>query len=592
MVSASVPTILEVNGQFEMKDDEFDKTSAYIEAQRTSLVGKSFQSTEKAFSNQLSLGAKGHAGLDPATGGAIPVLPPAEDTDFSKLSLPPLNINNLLSAPGSPGDLLPKLGTINGISNRAAVLLGVNDKITERILRQMANPQKKDFVNSDYSVYFAIVQVSCNPGWRTRENYIADLTATCEYYNSTTRLSNEERPWETSVEESPLVFSVLPLLDAQNLELGNSDRSVTALAAQLSASYPTIGVSLLGQDLITFVKRHQKESVTRTPVTVTNSYSNGRNFGFRFAPSFTAQADPAYRKSRAANILNAVSFPVLVTVVTKPSIFEKRKVDSVRVNISTRWLIKDRPALPVWYKRLYTPLRRETQEQRISVARDVGRLSALLDVYSKMRTRSYEGNVVDEYSEFQLLRSDAMELIAKCGPQSAIIRVKTDKDAPGAPPPLCIGTPTPRVVPDFASFTLQVAGTGFKGVSKVVVGGKEAATVRVLGADMLLAAFPEGPIMSQDGKASLVVANDVTAVQATVGVAAAPAPTGDSVGIQIKRDAAGNILQVQIDRQMFPGLTDRDILEALTRPLGAKAESGRKKADPLPLNTDVPLPEN
>src|ERR1700676_4994633 len=371
VLTASVPVVMSAQDQFKIDKNpsDFPTVKEYINSQQANVSGSSFQSTESAFGEQVAATVKGELQANPTTGQTEKTLGPASDVYTSKASPAPLNITNFLSAPAAPGSLATQLAKTTGIPGRTAVLLGVNDKLTERILATMASPPFDTFLNKDYGVYFAIVQISCNPGWRTRENYIADLTAECEYYNTA-----KGRTMPESQHEYPKVFSVLPLLDAQNLELGNSDRQVRALAAQLTAAYPTIGLSILGQNLITFVHRYQKDSITRTPVTVTNSYSTGRTFGFRLAPSFTAQADSAYRKSRAANILNPTAFPVLVTIVTKHGVFEAEgpdQYDSVRVSVATRWLIKDRPPLPVWYKRLYTPLRRNTISMRIKWADDV-----------------------------------------------------------------------------------------------------------------------------------------------------------------------------------------------------------------------------
>jgi hypothetical protein len=108
----------------------------------------------------------------------------------------------------------------------------------------MADPEKGAFTNPGKTVHVAVVQVSCNPGWRTRENYIADITATCEYYRSQTQQVIPEIEGRR-----PVVFSVLPLVDAQSLETQNSQREIIDLVAQVSAAYPTAKFDLRGKDV-------------------------------------------------------------------------------------------------------------------------------------------------------------------------------------------------------------------------------------------------------------------------------------------------------------------------------------------------------
>jgi hypothetical protein len=505
VVTASVPIVIKVEDQFKLDKNpsDFPTVGDYIKYQQGNVAGGSFQSTETSFTGQ------GAADITPATpaapanptGAAQSAPAPSGGVDFTKQKVPDITISNTLGGTtAAPGDFLGKaVAKPTGIPGRAAILLGVNDKLTERILTKMASPPVEKFVNKDYSIAFAIVQVSVNPGWRTRENYIADLTATCEYYNSK---ASAERILPQNHHEYPLVFSVLPLLDAQNLELGNSDRQVTALAAQVRAAYPTVGLSILGQELITFVHRYQKDSITRAPVTVTNSYTEGRTFGFRFAPSFTAQADPAYRKSRAANILAPTAFPVLVTVVTKDKVFVDHHCDSVVAHISTRWLIKDRPPLTVWYKRLYTPLKRNTFAMRMNWAEDVSTLNRLIDEMDA----SDEGRIDDPV--LSGLRNDALELSAKCGPQNAVINVRQESK----PAPI-VDTTEPSRVPSHEPFSIMMTGLNFEHATKVILGGKESSSFSMLQdrgqGSTIVAAFPEGPVIAEaDGNAHLVVISE------------------------------------------------------------------------------------
>jgi hypothetical protein len=569
IVTASVPIVMTSQGQFKLDNavTDFFTPKEYIAYQQGNVTGLSMQSTETALTNQFSGSAKGQFQINSVTGQVEPVLGPATDLDTSTLTAPSsLSLTGPLSQDrfAAPGSLLSGMSKISGNSGRAAVLLGMNDKLTERIMAVSANPPVDTFVNKDYQVYFAIVEVSCNPGWRTRENYIADLTADCEYYNSkscTAMCDKEETP--------PRVFSVLPLLDAQNLELGNSARQLTAMAAQLAAAYPTIGLTLLGQDLITFVHRYQKDSVTRTPVTVTNSYSNGRTFGFRFAPSFTAQADPAYRRSKAANILNPTAFPVLVTVITKPALFAKG-YDSVRVNVTTQWLIKDRPALPVFYKRLYTPLKRESITIQTDWARDVATLTSFID------TTEAGGRYLEVDPVLDTLRNRARILASKCGPQHTVIAVNPDRK-PGPKGNTTIKSFIPSEVPKSDAFSMVLSGPNLGRATKVILGGKPSATLNILGTkkstgeDSILVTFPQGNIgAKEDNYVDLEVITDTDIAFVEQGnlpillkadrPKEAPQAGKNEVSFSVQRDPTGSITGVKLDLEKFPGMTNQEAI--------------------------------
>jgi len=172
------------------------------------------------------------------------------------------------------------------------------------------------------------------------------------------------------VGHNPLVFSVLPLIDAQTLELQNSERRLTQLAASLAAAYPTAAANLKGRDLIQFVKQFQKDTQTVSPRTVANSYSSGPTFGFRLMPSLTALKDPARSGSKPANILQATSFPVLVTVVLDLADPAAMKSDSVRVSIANRWLINDNPKIIEFWRSIGLPLWRDCTGRRVDLAMD------------------------------------------------------------------------------------------------------------------------------------------------------------------------------------------------------------------------------
>jgi len=423
-VTVSAPLIMKEIGDFNLGEDkDFPNTLQYINLALTSAQGGVSQSTQTAFSNELQLTVTPTFSINPLTGEKVQR--PATDGDKSLTpddvaQGPKFDLAGVIAsagtgakpgqftAPGSmiigpnaqKGVLKPAAGGGNELtpnssfilSGAQAAMIGSNAKISELLIRQMANPKQRLFTNPHYQIHFVIVQVSCNPGWRTRENYIADVSATTEYYATDAPSAHSREPvedgketvsfesdserkvtpgWPKSVDQDgfrPRVFSVLPLIDAQTLELLNSERRFTQLAASISAAFPTAAANLKGRDIMQFVKQFQKDTQTVTPRTVANSYSSGAIFGFRLMPSLTALKDPARSGSKPANILQATTFPVLVTVVTSRKDATKLKADSVRVRIANRWLLNDRPPFKEVWRRIGLPMWRESTSARLDLA--------------------------------------------------------------------------------------------------------------------------------------------------------------------------------------------------------------------------------
>ena len=499
VVTASTPIIMSVKNQFTVGAvSDFPTVGTYINNEWTKFSGASAVSSETGLSNQLGLSLQSTVQKNPVTGQTEPVLTSGTTlqtgTTPATGGLPPLNISNTLlsGSTAAPGGLLGSV-VLGGIPMRSAVILGINDKIVEQMLLTMVNPPWDNFVNHDYDVTFAIIQVSCNPGWRTKYNYIADINASCDYYSSK---SHKLMPESHAIH--PLVFSVLPLLDAQNLDLTSSDRSVTSLAAQVNAAYPTIGLSILGQDLITFVHRYQKDNRTATPMTVTNSYSTGRTFGFRFAPSFLAQKDPALKNSQAADVLQATTIPVLVTVVTNRFDF-KPDYDQVVVHFSNRWLINDRPQLTEWYRRVWTPLRRENYDERMKWAEDIVEVKNTLNDAEKIARCAEEKD--PEHKDYSFdpmlseMRDEALAFEAKTNSDVSFFTI-SEKSIDNTPE-VTTTTTEPSFVPATNAFSLIIRGKWLNNVTQVMLGGKEATNLAPLyqtpdGDSALFALIPAG----------------------------------------------------------------------------------------------------
>jgi len=389
-ITVSHPLIIKELGQFDL-GTEFPTTGQYIEWARVGAQGAATQSSSSAFSNSLALSVSPNFSVDAgarvprASGGGLNsdgLTPPAFNANVTSVAGKPdagspfSPIGGLLNIPGTTRSALkPEQGTTGfTLSGQTAALLGTNAKISELLSRKMADPPKSALANPDQTIHFAIVQVSCNPGWRTRENYIGDVSATCEFYDS-----HQRRVAPREYQIQPYVFNVLPLLDAQTLELSNSQRQLTQLAAEIAGAYPTAAANFRAKDLISLVKTFQSDVATKTPRTITNSYSTGATFGFRFMPSLVALKDPAQRRSPAANILNATVVPALVTVVVDRQRLHQLSdwsreaggqavYDSVLVHLTHRWLLNDRPPLKNVFRRIGLPMQRQRVDDQLGAA--------------------------------------------------------------------------------------------------------------------------------------------------------------------------------------------------------------------------------
>lgn len=405
-VTISAPVAVLDESAFYVPDNIVSPSQLYIDA-KSDVSASATQATETGVSNQLGavatpmliakVGQPSPGGTTTSTATTTSTVPPligADGKPRASLNSEDVSVPNkagfdAFSATTATAPFNLAAGTPPPQKGVTAALREAQDNtMRQKIYSQMSHP--KDIVGYNH-VLFAIVQVSCNPGWRTQEHYIADCSASLEYFDLCRKehLPSGER-------RRPTVFSVLPLIDAQTVEMANSQRDVTQLAFQLAASLPARGVDLKAKDLFEFVKRYSRDLRSRTPIPVVNSYSSGGTFGFRFSPSFQAMRDPAQKNARAANVLLPTSFPALITVVIHQVDLDyykdiyKPKMPGILTHISTRWYLKDR--LPLWQfpKRLFTPMRRDTAAMEINAAEDVATIHAAKEVF-KDQTSGAEG---------------------------------------------------------------------------------------------------------------------------------------------------------------------------------------------------------
>ena len=376
LVTISAPVAVIDSDAFRLDESPIPLSQLFDEAARDINAG-AFQSTETALGNTFSAEV---AAQIPGTGAA-----PAATTTTTTTTAPP-SLLDALPAATKPFGLFPeKFATTKSVSERLKE--ATDNSIRQKINAQLLKPRR---IAGHNRILFALVEVSCNPGWRTSEHYIADCSATVEYYD---RKKNELVP--RCERRAPVVFSVLPLQDAQTVEMGNSQRNVTQLAFQLAASFPAKGFNVKVKDIFEFVRRYSRDLKSTTPIPVVNSYSSGRTFGFRFSPSFQALRDPAQRASRAGNVLLPTTFPALVTIVAHDDDLDFLNSQTSRpallTHVSTRWFLKDHPPLWQLHRRLFSPMKRDTAAIEIDAARDVAEFYSHLQMAETQGARSAGG---------------------------------------------------------------------------------------------------------------------------------------------------------------------------------------------------------
>ncbi len=331
------------------------------------------------------------------------------------------------------------------VKSIAAAMREVQDNvIRQKLYSRMSNPRGTPGYNR---VFFVIVQVSCNPGWRTKENYIADCSASMEYYDMC-----QGRQLSRGARREPTVFSVLPLVDAQTIEMSRTQQDMTQLVFDLTAAFPANGVKVNAKDVFRFVKTFARDLKTTTPIPVINSYTTGGTFGFRFSPTFQAQANPASQKARAANVLLPTTFPALVTIVlndvdlqaasrvfaaerheTPPAAPRIAHDMAIMAHMNTRWYVKDAGGL---LKRIFWPMKRD------SAWREVGAADAVARTYEAKETYKYGDSYVNEYGDkvsnrvgkklfnpvYEELRREIIDLESKALGRSWPIPLAEDQD--------------------------------------------------------------------------------------------------------------------------------------------------------------------
>lgn len=467
----------------------------------------------------------------PAITSKLPMDNPATGVLSAPQFTPPLSIQ----APSS-------------ISERQALIIGMNDKLTERVLNYLADPK---FVDKEYRIALAVFTVTVNPGWKTRQGYVAELNMTFDYARDSdvkalkppadqgSNYVYASDPNQSG--EQPTVLAIFPSVEAQTLDLRNSERSQIEMSAYLSALMSGLGAAAQAEQLAAYARRLEYNAATRTPIPVVSSFTDGWGMGYRVFPAFQALADPANKKMGSANVLHEYTFPAVALVMITEE--EMRKWKYIVPHITTRWIPQNRSLQ--WSKPWRVAFRRPQRASaytQMAFANEAGRAqSAFVEIENTTENPAW---YVAKH------RLSALNNLANSLPRATTIPKDAEPVIPPKPPKIL------DVVPGDgwanADTVMTVRGESFSWrnepiVKSVSISGRYCSFV-VTGKDSMIVTVPKWPEGAPAGSGLLTVATT-----AGVDTWATPitfrrrvAVPGTIPSIDIERNSLGQITKISV----------------------------------------------
>ncbi len=359
-----------------------------------------------------------------------------------------------------------------------------------------------------------------------------------------------QNEWNETSGKQPVVLAAFPLLEAQTLDLRNSERTQDAFVSYMASLLLQSGVSQQNETLTSIVERLEYDSASRSPIPLVTSYASGDSFGFQFMPAFQALADPSDSERGSANVLHPYSFPALVLLQCEES--EVAPVEDgglglnmVRLNVSSRWI-------PMKNRRMDTPARYASRA-RIGVANELDRAVEQL--------RQFRASDADDapfaHDEAEL----RLRQIEPLATGVALYSKLPSYVAPAKPDKLAVAGVLPTEGLYNASTVLTIKGAGFAVgekslVKSVTVAGRNCEFV-VAGKGTIIAIVPPwttditNHTHGTDMASTVVVATTqgaeeskdrVTFKKGNVLHIAEPDPT-----VLVQRDSAGRVIGVTVN---------------------------------------------
>lgn len=223
-------------------------------------------------------------------------------------------LRNALKAVGSLTKPLDMPEGNHGLNSGERIMLTHRDTTLQALLRWYMQPYGSKL--TDYELYLCPVVVSVEPGWETRQGYVADVTVQVDLARSLgDRLEFLSSRYQRS--SPPIqVAGVFPVMDANVYTLAASRRRLITAAAQLAM----MGYGVQANNLLDFAKRDEFDVQTVSALPVATAYTAGpASYGFRVEPSVTAIGDFGGLNKVGGKELRSRSFPALAAVLVHQS---------------------------------------------------------------------------------------------------------------------------------------------------------------------------------------------------------------------------------------------------------------------------------
>lgn len=207
------------------------------------------------------------------------------------------------------------------LSAREALLIASGDSMTQSLLRWFSEPTGNKL--RDYELFFCPMIVSVQPGYETRDSYLADVTVDVDLARSNGRGGFEYVSKDFNGASPPIhVAGVFPVIDSQVLDLVSSRRKLFSLAFQLSM----LGFGAQADAFIDYARKLEQDAKTQTSLTVASAYTIGStSFGFRIEPKFVALTDLASIEPKPGRILESKTFPALTVLLVHQSYLHSKR---------------------------------------------------------------------------------------------------------------------------------------------------------------------------------------------------------------------------------------------------------------------------
>ena len=204
--------------------------------------------------------------------------------------------------------------------------------VMKKVLNYLTAPVD---AGSNNVAWFMVTQVSVSPGSRTARDYVAETTLHPFY--AELNGGKVEGEFDPNVLH-PGIFAAFPLVEAQALDLRNSERFETRLSFALAAQLIAQGKKAEAKFFLERITKIQQDIATRTQLPLVVPSSNGREVTYRFDPALQGLMEPGNRKKGSGMVLNANSIPALIVIMTDRQSLDK--YSHLYFELHTRWIPK------------------------------------------------------------------------------------------------------------------------------------------------------------------------------------------------------------------------------------------------------------